>query len=72
MTPTEMGLLIALATIIAAVVGVLIGGWNKVPKSYCDLKHEGFEGLLDTQFKGVNERLERIERSLGDVFKGED
>ncbi len=72
MTGTENALLLALVTLIAIIGGVLLGGWNKVPKSYCNLKHEGFEGILETQFKGVNERLERIEKTLGGVFSGKD
>jgi len=70
MTGTENALSLGLAAIVAAVVGVLIGGWNKVPKSYCKLNHEGIKSVLDTQFKGVNERLGRIEKTLGGVFSG--
>ncbi len=70
MTNTEVGLITALAAIVAVVLGVFLGGRGKVPVSYCTLKHEGLENLLNQQFTGVNERLRRIEKSLGGIFRG--
>ena len=65
MSGTEIGLLMALAALISAVIGVAFGGLGKVPKSSCTLKHEGLADLLEAEFKGVNARLARIEKSLG-------